>query len=52
MESANAFDMLILPMLQWFAGIFATFPILHGVRVGLGRIVAQTGSAKSDPAAR
>jgi hypothetical protein len=38
METANAFDMLVLPVLQWFAGIFVTFPLLHGIRVGLGRL--------------
>ena len=37
MDSANAFDMLILPIFQCTAGIFATFPILHGLQVGLSQ---------------
>ena len=43
METANAFDMLILPMLQCTAGMFVTFPILHGIRVGLGRMFGGSG---------
>jgi hypothetical protein len=43
MEPGNAFDMLILPMLQWFAGTIATLPILHGIRVGFGRLIGQPG---------
>jgi hypothetical protein len=37
MDTTNAFDLLVLPILQWFVGIFSAFPILHGLRVGLGR---------------
>jgi hypothetical protein len=46
METANAFDMLVLPVLQWFAGIVATFPILHGIRVGLGRLFSESKSGE------
>lgn len=38
MDPANAFDVLILPILQCTAGIFATFPILHGMQVGLDQL--------------
>lgn len=47
METANAFDMLILPMLQWFAGAIATFPILHGIRVAVGSLFAAPGRAQA-----
>jgi len=36
METANAFDMLILPILQTFAATFVAFPLLHGIRLTLG----------------
>ena len=52
METANAFDMLILPILQWFAGIFATLPILHGIRVGIGRLFGRPARAEARHAGR
>jgi hypothetical protein len=52
METANAFDMLVLPMLQWFAGVFVTFPILHGIRVGIGQLIAQPDRAESGHVSR
>ncbi len=52
METANAFDMLILPMLQWFACTIATLPILHGIRVAIGNLLAPTGRADAGHASR
>jgi hypothetical protein len=52
METANAFDVLILPILQSFAWIFATFPILHGIRVAIGNQLRQQGRAEGVKAPR
>jgi hypothetical protein len=42
MQTANAYNMLILPMLQYTLGIIATFSILHWIGAGVGRLVGQT----------
>jgi hypothetical protein len=52
METANAFDMLVLPMLQCFAGAFVTFPILHGIRVGLSRMFGESTDHETGSASR
>ena len=52
MESANAFDMLILPILQYFAGIVASFSILQGIGVGLGRLLEGPGRRQTRPISR
>jgi hypothetical protein len=52
METANAFDILILPILQSLAWVFATFPILHGIRVAVGRQLAQHGRPEGAKAPR
>ena len=41
METANAFDMLISPMLQWFVGIMAALPILQAARIGVSRLFSK-----------
>jgi hypothetical protein len=46
METANAFDMLILPMLQWCAGTVATLPVLHGIRVVIGKLFGDSDRAE------
>ena len=38
MESANALDMLILPLFQCTAGIFAAFGVIHLIQVAFGRL--------------
>jgi hypothetical protein len=43
MDTGNAFDMLILPIIQCMAGIFATFPILHGMQVGIDHLRGGAG---------
>jgi hypothetical protein len=52
METANAFDVLILPILQCFAWMMATFPILHGLRVGIGNLIRQPRRAEAGHASR
>lgn len=52
METANAFDMLILPMLQWCAGTVATLPVLRGIWVGIGKLFAGSEPAETTGAVR
>jgi hypothetical protein len=52
METSNAFDVLIVPILQGFAGIFATFPILHGIRVAVGNHFRRQGRPEAAEAPR
>ncbi len=40
MGTANAFNMLILPVLESTAGIFAVFAMIHLLRVAFGRLRA------------
>jgi hypothetical protein len=46
-ETANAFDMLISPILQWFAGMIAALPILQALRFGVDRLFAKPANARA-----
>lgn len=38
MAATNAFDLLILPVLQWSGGIYATFALIRLALVGFARL--------------
>jgi hypothetical protein len=49
MGTANAFDMLILPMFQCTAGIFATFALIRLFQVTLGFFLASLQFSEAEP---
>ena len=46
MATTNAFDLLILPMIEWTVGVYAACALIRLVQIGIGRLI---GSSERRP---